>query len=621
MDYTGPNVFERWDQGSRFWGWISVLALLGAEFALFRHELLREVVWAYPPNSDQVNYLMQAYWSYELLRHHGLRAMLAVQTGPQGLLMPCEAALWFCVAGASRFSALSLNFFHFAAFQLVTVGVIRWLTRRWTMCFIALGLLLTALTPYQRPGGLDDFRMDFSAFCLFGIFIALVLRSRMFLSLPASVMAGVAGGWLVSFRYITAVYLLLILASMFVFLVGRWILSVGSAYSPTVTAFRSKRWASTPTLRKTHARQAGGLAAAGLTIALVAGPVIYLHRQSIHDYYLVGHVTGGEKSIRAIETQTVDALASLEYYPVNLYQRHLGPMFFALSAVLLTAASAFRVGRAGDSEGSASAGGIVGTKGDIASCQIPSAEADPKRLQFWLPVHVFLGMCVVVPLAVLTFDQAKSPVVADVIVAPVFWIVILDFIAITRLKPAAGIGTQRQWATPRQGALVAVSALAIFLGVRSQWRAFDAERFMSRHQRDVNAISAMYDLIVARSRAAGWETVTVFNDQVRDHLDADAIRVRAYERTGTMLDLGSAVEGIVEMPDEQVLQQLHASQVVLVTEPTGAETSPPYPINLQLRRLRPQISAYCAGKMKEIARQRIFGDQVILFVRNASPQR
>src|ERR1700726_3226114 len=81
-------------------GWAAVGALLLIEFLLFRRFLLREVVWAYPPNTDQVAYLQQSYEQYDRLRTHALWDAITHQPdAPQGTLLQLQAAILFDALG------------------------------------------------------------------------------------------------------------------------------------------------------------------------------------------------------------------------------------------------------------------------------------------------------------------------------------------------------------------------------------------------------------------------------------------------------------------------------------------------------------------------------------------
>src|SRR5262249_2955657 len=150
----------------------------------------------------------------------GLRRPIA-----NGLLLHVQAAVLCVLFGPSRLTALSLNFLYFAAFQTVLFAVLYRLTQRWSVAFLGLGLLLTALSPHSPAGGLLDFRIDCIAFSLFGILLCTVVRSGFFSSLRWSLAVGAVALLLVLFRFLTSVYLAGILGAWWLFTAARWVLS------------------------------------------------------------------------------------------------------------------------------------------------------------------------------------------------------------------------------------------------------------------------------------------------------------------------------------------------------------------------------------------------------------
>src|SRR5262249_36123381 len=147
---------------------------------------------------------------------YGLNMLL-----PQGVMIQVQGSLLFLLLGPSRLSALTLNFIYFALLQCVLAATLRWLSGRWSLALLGVGLLLSAKTPFFWAGGLMDFRIDFISFCLFGIFMCVVLRSRMFVSRRWSLVVGLVGANMALFRFLTLAYLGGILGLLFLFLCVR----------------------------------------------------------------------------------------------------------------------------------------------------------------------------------------------------------------------------------------------------------------------------------------------------------------------------------------------------------------------------------------------------------------
>ena len=306
--------------------WCAIVLLVIAQGILFRHHAMREIVWAYPPDHDQLTYLEESYQTYEEFLHRGIGGLaegLGLRAGPVRLspssaTLNLQAALIYSAAGPSRLSAISLNFFYWALFQLTFVGTVRWLTKRWSAAFLALALLLTTRSAFQLPGGLFDFRLDFIASCLFGIVICVVIRSRCFALWRWSLVAGCAAAMLATFRFITVVYLF-------------------GAFAVYLAILLLQLWRRQHDVagRRAVARQMKGLLAGAAIFAAVTGPVLWQRREAITYYYVRGHVIGHDKELRALVAGNTTWERSLSFYPRSLLHDHLGAAFALLNSVVL----------------------------------------------------------------------------------------------------------------------------------------------------------------------------------------------------------------------------------------------------------------------------------------------
>src|SRR6202043_1491422 len=71
-----------------------------------------------------------------------------------------------------------------------------------------LGRLLFQINPGAWAGGLLDFRINFSAYCLYGIWVCSVIRSHLFLDRRWTIGSGLIAALLVLTRFLTISYLL-----------------------------------------------------------------------------------------------------------------------------------------------------------------------------------------------------------------------------------------------------------------------------------------------------------------------------------------------------------------------------------------------------------------------------
>ena len=566
-------------------GWSLVAALIVVEFLFFRHYVRREVAWAYPPNTDQVAYLNEAYETYESMKSLGtVRAIQALPPIPQGALMRIQAGLFFLVAGPSRASALDLNFIYFAMLQCAMVWAVRWLSGRWDVGWVALGLLLSAATPFLGAGGIADFRMDFIAFCLYGMLLCVVIRSGVLSDWRWAPAVALFAAALIGFRFIAAVY-------------------VGGVMGLLALLFAARFFSRNPVVRRGAVRRSAALLVAGAMIALLVAPLLWANRNAIHDYYWVNHVSGAEKQVRAAEVGASGWATALMYYPRSLVWGHAGPAFLALAGALLLGAAlgrvAFKIGQVASPEGHTAAPAVAERRADLL---------DDRPLSLaWIASGVFL----IVPLVALTLDVSKSPVVAGIMVGPLVWLVILGVVTLLR-------GHFPSRATPLAFALGLAALASVGWGVRTQAAAYSRDRSMSRHRRDVQEVTRLYDDLSAEARKRGWSDVGVFCTSISDCLDGQLASVLAFERHGYILHAGDLTTTVLEIPEPDVFRQIAVSEFVILSRRVGPPPLYDYPFNLELEAMRPRVESACERDMIEIGRYRIYDREVRLFVRRSS---
>src|SRR5262249_15020467 len=156
---------------------------------------------------------------------------------------------------------------YFAALQCVLARTVRWLTDRWALALIGVGLLMMTLSPFRPAGGLTDFRVDFSVFCLFGILVCAVLRSELFLSLRWSLVVGVIAALVVLTRSITVLYIVAIFGALLLFFCFQRLRNRNSTSRQTITA------------------RLRGFVAAAAVFVLLSIPVLWYSRESFLAYY------------------------------------------------------------------------------------------------------------------------------------------------------------------------------------------------------------------------------------------------------------------------------------------------------------------------------------------------
>lgn len=583
--HAPPQTMKRW-AGAAGWALVAILCLL--QYGLFRQHLLREVLWSYPPNHDQVNVLQQSYLGYEKVQELGprkgfakemndkppkvLRVRGAVTIPPRpvdmsepppvtkavGILLPLEATTLYFIVGPGRLTALSLNFAYFATLQAALVGAVRWISGRWSVAFIALGLLLCALTPFFWAGGLTDFRLDFIGFCLFGTFMCAVLRSRMFADARWSIVAGLIGALLFATRFIALVYL----AGAMGILAGYLVVQVWRR--PEASA-----------ARRHSARQLRNVLLAGAIIAAVAVPVIAGRWRDIRDYYVVGHVTGKEKDVRAREQGVNNWRESLAFYPRSVIENHAGGHLLRWAAYLLLAGL-----------GALAARGVVERRHSATPpFDVGSA-------------FVFGLACLLVPLAALTADTAKSPVVGDIMVAPLVWLVVLSLIVL-----AAAYRNRRPLPAVRIG-LIVLAVLVVREGMMVQADRELKPTDASRNRPQIEKLLGLYDRVGDDASAMGWRAPSFAFDSTSDALNFKVFAVMEFERRGRAFTPSEVMANTIFLRNPaEIDQRLACADFALLTQPWPGRRPTPYAFDREMQRRRPQLFAWCRSHLVELAHE------------------
>jgi hypothetical protein len=551
--------------------WAAVGLLLLVQWALFRQYALREVVWGYPENNDQVAYLRLAYMTYERVLEQGLARGLAwgfMARQPNGAMLHVQAPLLFLVTGPSRLSALSLNLVYFVLLELTLVWTVVRLTRRWSLALLGLGLLLAAATPFYMAGGFMDFRIDFIAWCLYAIFISLVVLSGLFLSRRFSIAAGAAAGLLVLFRVITVVYLGGIFLAVAVYLAWRWRRSRRALEPGPPVATQLWNFAYT----------------AGITAACAVG-VIASRFSLLRSYYVAGHLTSSEKHIRAAEQGLSSVTDHLLFYPTSFLRDHAGPVFLTVAGVTLVVALALAW--------------MAGTRHDPAQRRVPDVPG----------MYVFLGACIVVPLVVLTADTAKSAVVADILVGPVVWIVLWTLIVAARADRAV------EAAPSVRRTLQVLGCSALAAGAYSHVSHLSSHGTLYEHKADVGQVVALYDAIGEYSRMVGSTSPRISVDRVDDFLFAPLLDPLMYERKGVLMTAGFGLGASIFPVTESDAFDLVRNSDFLVLSEGNPYQNPARPFNRAMEAIRPRLRQFADSDLLLLGRFPMFGFDRLLYVR------
>ena len=334
---------------------------------------------------------------------------------------------------------------------------------------------------------------------------------------------------------------------------------------------------------------------ASAIIAIVAIAAIAPRWQAIRQYYVIGHVTGREGQIRARE-QGVNSLgARLVFYPRSLLENHAGPeILLWCGGGLVLAAGASMLLVQGARRSSTRRGGspIDGTA--------------------W----AFVIACLMVPLGALTGDVAKSPVVADIMVAPLLWLFLLSLIALARLG--------RGMPSPRnvRVALSVFAAALLLDGMRVQANEYSRRTAGGSQREQVQKLLALYDRIADCAQALGWRSPTFAANSNADWAYCRSIEAMSFERHGFALSGDEVLADTLfaRPPAEQIERLRRADFIILIRYPTDRPSPLSYPFDQQMRELEPRLRQWCDANLISIAHDRLaepFNCEVTVYVRPA----
>lgn len=554
---------------------LALCLLFLAQFALFRQYAIREIVPAYPTNFDQAAYLYTDYALYrDALQQGPFRAInhYLHQSHPTGWMLPLQETLLHLFFGPGRLSALLLNFGYLILLQVVLFHTARWLTGRAALGWAAVGLLMMQLTAFLPAGGMFDCRIDFIVYCLYGIFTCFLVRSDGLRETRWLAAAGGCALLLFCFRFIAFSYLLGFCTTLFTALLA---LRLG--------------WPGRRRDKLLVQQAMGRTAFFGVVCTLVGGVVIALNWQAIHDYYVVGHLTGDEKHIRAAEAGITSLGAHLTFYFSALWKKHLGLWFIVAWVVL--AAVGFALGKL-----------RAGEPGRGGSDR-------PRAVQF-----LVIGSSLFAPWFILTLDESKSALVANVFVVPVTLLLLVLLAAFHRrrqiLPDRAGLLHSRVWTA------VAVAVLALGAG---NW-VNRLARAGSYHDpgTGIQNVGKLYDLLGDEAERFGLKTPKFMVDVVMDWAQPVTLNASLFERSGRWLNFGCDLPPtIFAVTREQVRAAMGTSDFILLTDFPKVGT---YPFLESMRLLGPEMRAWCDLHLLRVRDFAIRGGQVSLYKRVDAPQ-
>ncbi|MEH2483529.1 hypothetical protein V1282_006886 [Nitrobacteraceae bacterium AZCC 2146] len=541
-----------------------LIALFVAEAIVFYAHVARDVAPFYPPRFDQLSYYLSTYDLLSSFHAKGFSAFIdeMLQPGnPTGTTFVLQGALLSLIGGENRTAILSVNLLYFLALQFVFFAVVRSRVRRIDFAWTGIALLLSSATLFLAAGGIYDYRIDFSALCLYGIWTCLIVWCGAFRHTGRSLVVALAGILLVHSRFFTVIYIGVVLGALL-----------------AINLYKLLRG---PATDGGAARRVRNILLSGGVVAAICLPRLYLSRDAIYGYYMIGHVLGEEKYIRAHELGLYSFAAHLLYYPKSILERHIGLLTWLIAGALA---------------------GWSLWRDRVAASEMLA------RLRPFGHEFLALGIAVLVPVAALTANVSKSPVVGGIVTVPILFAMVLFGAAIWPGGAVLKLSRTRSISVAAVAMGIAVAAFAI--------KGSSSKDIAPRA--DLERITQLARSIATYAAENNLDRLSMSTDRVVDYQNVGTAKLASIELLHRHLEvdglLGHGTYGIFATSREDAMRLLAASDVIVLTDPV-TDRSHPYPINTKIKEYWAELWQWTNQNRKLLYSTEIFGVPYRVFVR------
>jgi hypothetical protein len=500
--------------------------LIGIEALLFYAYYAREVAPYPPQNFDQAVYLSEAYSLETRTHEHGISELWRAiwsKNHFSSLLLPIEGAVFGLMLGGQRLPQLCVLFVGFCALQFFAFATARKIWGHRSYGLMVLGLILAQNSLWHWAGGLFDFRIDFLAYCLYGIWVCAVVRSDFFFHRRWAIGSGLIGAFLVFNRFLSVIYVIGV--------------SIGFAVACAIILswFRNDI-----EIRRRIRQRLINLALSLGTFIIVVTPIFLINWHSIYAKYVYGQFIY-EKDIRAREFGIVDLGGHLLYYPRSILWDHFGPAFLSAAALGIAGALIARL--------------------LARSAGLAKLATQRSRETVWLEIVFLLG-AIIGPVIVLTIDISKSPVIGGIVGVPAALLVVS---LVAQVVPSAGASES----SPAHKIVLVVSLAIFAIGL---YHLFDKA---SRHapeyavHRNLKHCTELDKWLVEFATKHGWYRPRISVDVISGWFNAGAMTASGYEQVGELVEfqpeLGNGADVMGGLTLSQALSSLANSDFVILT--------------------------------------------------------
>lgn len=511
--------------------WV-LIALIAFEAFAGYNFFCREVAWYPPGNFDQALYLLEAYRTKENILTNGLGQLVVALHGrySNGVALPVLGAMFGLCFPGGRLPELLIGFLAFSLLQVVVFLTGQSVGRSRLYGYMLLGLVLCQHTAWYWAGGMFDFRFDFTAYSLYGIWVCLVIRGDVFLRRNWAIASGLVGGFLAILRFAAFVYLCGVILGF-------------AIVSAIIWCF----WRRDLALVRRMRTRITNVSMSGAIMATAVMPFLILNWHDLFEYYGVGHLLSNFKDAFVRQEGMTNLTDSLLFYPNSILHDHWRIPFVLGAAIVLLVSLTVAITRR--------------RKAEVTT-------ANGQREAFVLRLLFLLG-ATVGPVLVLTMDPLKNSCVGGIVGVPAALLLVVVAARATSVSEplAATIST----------VVVAGSAAVFILGFGTVANQLSRHTPEYHERRDLLSLVELDKWMVNYASDHGWRDPSISCDVISPWFNGYSVTDIGYETMGIFVEfhplLGNDIMGVDR---QEALAQVARSEFFILTDatPAGKEVSP-----------------------------------------------
>ncbi len=486
---------------THIFAYLAFALIMFLDWSMFKTYVIFEKSWSPFLNGDANMYLSQSYRVFDyILNNHKLPENII--NDHTGFMIFVVSSLFYVLFGASRLSAISINFVFFLIYLSFLFFAIRRISNSWVMSFTAIGLGLSMGVPFLTSDvnpmlSIGAYQRDFVGFCLFGSFLSAVLVSKTFLNFRWSLIAGVLAGLTIVFRYHMVFPLIAIFLTnfFFIFVFKNWMDRKNKDVSDLKIQIKNSIYSFFAML---------------LTIVI---PISLGFKAIFNKFFLERFVNLDKDWLEAYGIQNF--IEKLIYYPKSVFYGGLGTHFFDVLAhvVMLLAflVILYFILRYWNNP--------IGNK---------KFDRDKKEKGILtLSLFVFLCVSLIVPLFILNVAPNVAWNVATFLTTPLILFICIVLAVVYKKFIVSEIGISRV-----VGFLIAITAVSE--GMLFHMKSYSQKSNSSHHRQSYESLAALYDDIVVESRKLNENFPKLSSNFMENYLlgGAAALGAYQYEKTG-----------------------------------------------------------------------------------------